>query len=139
MEAQATTPGEAEGGARKKRKVADGLVAAVSGAQEPSPPPEMGPELRARYGRSLHISVGINTGTAVAGPVGTASRREYTIIGEAVNIAARVEALTRTLKVDVLLTEATAHHLIGQHPLTEQGEHRLTGLRDPVMVWSLEA
>ena len=99
----------------------------------------MGPELRARYGRALNISVGINTGTVIAGPVGTAERREYTIIGETVNIAARVEELTRKLRVDVLLTEATAHRLKGRHALTGKGEHRLTGLREPVMVWSLEA
>ncbi|MFT5680886.1 MAG: class 3 adenylate cyclase [Myxococcota bacterium] len=99
----------------------------------------LGPELRARYGRAINISVGINTGTAVAGPVGTAARREYTIIGEAVNIAARVEALTRKLQVDVLLTEATVNRLRGRHTIKEQGEHRLAGLREPVLVWSLEA
>ena len=64
----------------------------------------------------------------------SASRQHF--IGEAVNIAARVEALTRTLKVDVLLTEATAHHLTGEHQLTEQAIFPVQGtwvtqLRNP--------
>ena len=54
------------------------------------------------------------------------------------NIAARVETLTRKLRVDALLTEATVNGLKGQHTVKEQGEHRLAGVREPVLVWSLE-
>lgn len=123
-------PEDLENHADRAAQAAEGLIRSTR---------RLGPSLRSRYGRTLNISVGINTGTVVAGPVGTESRREYTIIGEAVNIAARVETLTRKLKVDVLLTEATVNGLEGRHTLQEQGEHRLVGVREPVLVWSLEA
>ncbi len=91
--------------------------------------------LQVRFGCELGFGIGINTGSVIAGPVGAASRMEYTVIGEPVNIAARVEALTRTLGSRILLTEATRACLRQPFDLQPRGTHRLKGVEGEVKVW----
>ena len=55
----------------------------------------------------LRVGVGVNTGRVVAGAIGGAGRLNFSVIGDAVNVASRVEAMTRELDRDVLLTPAT--------------------------------
>jgi adenylate cyclase len=55
----------------------------------------------------LRVGMGINTGRVIAGTIGGGGRRDFTVIGDAVNTAARVEALTRDSDDGVLLTRAT--------------------------------
>src|SRR4051812_6067711 len=62
-----------------------------------------------RHGRGgqLRVGVGVNSGRAVVGTIGGGGRRDFTVIGDAVNTAARVEAATRVTGDDVLITETT--------------------------------
>ncbi|MGH2953586.1 MAG: adenylate/guanylate cyclase domain-containing protein [Solirubrobacterales bacterium] len=63
--------------------------------------------VRERYGGELRIGVGVNSGTVVVGTIGGGGRLDFTVIGDAVNTAARVESATRDTGDDVLITEAT--------------------------------
>ncbi|HEV3001430.1 MAG TPA: adenylate/guanylate cyclase domain-containing protein [Solirubrobacteraceae bacterium] len=63
--------------------------------------------VRDAYGDGLRIGVGVNSGPVLAGTVGGGGRVEFTVIGDAVNTAARVEEVTRLTGDDVLITEAT--------------------------------
>jgi class 3 adenylate cyclase len=63
--------------------------------------------LRDHYGGRLRAGIGVNSGPVVAGTIGGGGRLEFTVIGDAVNTAARVEQCTRTTDEDVLVTEAT--------------------------------
>ena len=63
--------------------------------------------VRAVYGDALRIGVGVNSGPVLAGTIGGGGHVEFTVIGDAVNTAARVEEITRLTGDDVLITAAT--------------------------------
>jgi len=62
----------------------------------------------------LRVGVGVNTGRAVVGTIGGGGRRDFTVIGDPVNTASRVERATRVTGDDILITEATLRAL-GDH------------------------
>ncbi|TML33240.1 MAG: adenylate/guanylate cyclase domain-containing protein [Actinobacteria bacterium] len=90
-----------------------------------------------RYGDGLRAGVGVNSGPVSAGSIGGGGRLEFTVVGDAVNVAARVEQATRELGDRVLITEATRCLLTRDSiPLEPRGTVELKGKSDPVPIWS---
>ena len=85
-------------------------------------------------GERIRIGVGINTGPVVAGAIGGAGRLNFSVIGDPVNVASRVEELTRTLDASVLITERTREKLSDEFETTELGPQELKGVEEPVTV-----
>ena len=92
-----------------------------------------------RFGGELRIGIGINTGVVIAGTIGGGGKLEFTLIGDAVNVAARVEQLTKTTGDAILLTEHTVEALASSHQgLTDRGSHALKGKSASVQVFGLD-
>ena len=92
-----------------------------------------------RFGDELRIGIGINTGVVIAGTIGGGGKLEFTLIGDAVNVAARVEQLTKTTGDTILLTEQCVEALTSRPlGLIDRGSHVLKGKPAPVQVFSLD-
>jgi adenylate cyclase len=87
-------------------------------------------------GERIRVRIGINTGSLVAGNVGGGGRQSYTVHGDAVNLAARLEALCKEHGTSLLLSAATAKALPGAN-LVAVGTIAVRGLSEPVAVYSI--
>lgn len=95
-------------------------------------------ELEGRGLPALHIGIGIHRGVAVAGVVGSDELMEFTVIGSAVNLAARVEHLTRHHGVDVLVTPAVRDVIDSRFALRELPPALAPGVSEPVVTYAVE-
>jgi class 3 adenylate cyclase len=92
-----------------------------------------------RFGGELRIGIGINTGVVIAGTIGGGGKLEFTLIGDTVNVAARVEQLTKTTGDAILLTHQTVDAMVsGLSGLTDRGSHALKGKSATVQVFALD-
>jgi class 3 adenylate cyclase len=85
----------------------------------------------------ISIGIGIDRGPGLAGLMGSRERREYTFIGRAVNLAARLQALTRIHRVDILVSEALRAELDPDFILAPMPAEPVKGFADPVVSYAV--
>lgn len=96
---------------------------------------EMRPAFRERVGKDLLMRVGLNTGQAVVGNLGSRSRFDYTMLGDAVNLAARLEGNNKQFGTYTMIAEATASRLPDRIHCRELGRIAVVGRAEPVRVY----
>jgi adenylate cyclase len=98
---------------------------------------ELNQRLAARGDEMMCIGIGLHTGPAIIGSIGSPERLEFTAIGSTVNLASRIESLTKVVGETVLLSDATRAALHQRVVLTEHPPQKVKGVAEPVRVWAL--
>ncbi len=100
---------------------------------------ELRPRFRERTGHDLYMRIGINTGPAVVGNMGSHSRFDYSMLGDAVNLAARLEGVNKQFGSFTLISEATRKAALelsdDDIPMRELGRVTVVGRAEPVTVY----
>jgi adenylate cyclase len=132
--------------------IGDGLMA-LFGAHEPNPwqvddavhaaldmqraLADLNAGRAAQGGSPLRVGIGVHTGPAVAGVLGSRALMEFTVIGGTVNLAARVEGLTRVHDAAVLVTDAVRARLDPRFVLVAMPPTPVRGVDDLVTTWAV--
>jgi class 3 adenylate cyclase len=85
----------------------------------------------------LGLGIGIHRGPGLAGMIGSRERREYGFVGRTVNLAARVQSLTRVHGVDILVTEAIREQLDTRFVLSPMPPEAVKGIAEPVLTYAV--
>jgi adenylate cyclase len=94
-----------------------------------------------RRGEALRVGVGINTGFALAGAIGSMERQEYTVVGNTVNLAARIDGLNKQFPDHDILISSMTYQALGEHralfDMTSLGAIPIRGRNVPLEIWSV--
>lgn len=89
-----------------------------------------------RYGRQVQFGIGIHTGPAVFGNIGSLTRMDYTAVGDAVNTAARLESLAKPGQI--LISETTYEAVKDRIRVSSPGKLQMKGKEQEIVVYELE-
>lgn len=96
---------------------------------------EIRPEFLEEYGKNLHMRIGINTGVVVVGNIGSSTRFDYSMLGDAVNLAARLEGANKNFGTYTMISETTYEQLGKDFICREMAKIRVVGRHEPVRVY----
>jgi adenylate cyclase len=91
----------------------------------------------AKLGVTIRAGVGINTGEAVVGTLGSRQRLEYTAIGDTINLGSRLESITKDYKTNIIISEFTYEHVKNHFVTKELGDVTVKGKTKPVKIYAV--
>ena len=92
---------------------------------------------RERTGAALHARIGVNTGDVVVGNLGSRERFDYTVLGDAANLASRLEGANKAFGTPILVSETTWSRAAGHVRGREIARLQVVGRGTPVAVYEL--
>ncbi len=92
-------------------------------------------EFEQRTGAVLKMRIGLNTGPVVVGNMGSSNRFDYTVLGDAANLASRLEGANKALGTYLMIAESTWSQTAGAFPGRVLGQLRVVGRKTPVRVY----
>ena len=95
----------------------------------------MRPDLRQRTGKDLLMRVGINTGEAVVGNMGSYTRFDYTVLGDTVNLASRLEGINKQFNTYTIISASTLNAMGQVFPVRELSRVQVVGRKEPVTIY----
>jgi adenylate cyclase len=96
---------------------------------------DLRPAFRERVGKDLFMRIGLNTGPVVVGNMGSHNRFNYTILGDAANLASRLEGINKQFDSFTLISETTRDAMNGAFPCREISRVAVVGRKTPVRVF----
>jgi len=145
---ESVVPAIRAAGGHPNRYIGDGVLA-VFGTPEPlknhanravSAAVMIQREVRRVFGSDLRLGIGINSGPLIAGTIGGGGKLDFTVIGDVVNVAARVEELTKETGDCILVTKDTMDMVRAPAEIVvDRGKRMLRGRAEPVQVFAIES
>jgi len=122
-------------GAEKNRHADDAFAAARSLQKALE---RLNTERTARGEDAIQMGIGINTGPAIVGSIGSPDRMEFTVIGHVVNIASRLEGLAKMLHLELVISQATRDAMQEPAPLLELPPQPVKGVDTPIAIFTIQ-
>jgi adenylate cyclase len=96
---------------------------------------EMRPAIYQRIGKNLNMRIGINNGPAIVGNLGSKTRFDYTMLGDTVNLASRLEGINKQFGTYTIVSQSALDQMEGAFPAREVSRVTVVGRKEPVRIY----